>query len=282
MPIEDFNELNAELNDLQEALGVGPGELTSHFGKNTLVSLPNVIDEFLSEKAKIALDLIPNTTSSVNGCSEVLTLGAIVKVGNESKAAQEIAKAINDMAEDNVVNGYALTLTSMKMVRMPLKAESVMVFAGVLVPTMEHQKLFNKYHYSFLISETIPKELESLDLDLKPCEFGMEVKISMPMFAANESKNTEDILNKNIKRMIALLPQGTELVRHTACAVTGLYAPYEVIFTNPNINTLSKIEPVYHRDCSTIEEENGLRIFKEYILLTGVKYYNKEGKELFK
>ena len=103
-------------------------------------------------------------------------------------------------------------------------------------------------------------------------EFFAEINISHQQMMIKDSISAEQILEDEIARYLAVLPNGTRVVSKTRCTITGLSIPYEIVFNNPIMNDFKRVELNYVRCAVPLGDK-----IEQFKLLVSVTYTKKDG-----
>jgi hypothetical protein len=109
------------------------------------------------------------------------------------------------------------------------------------------------------------KTVGSLEEVTPEGEFSALIRL-LPSSLLGDS-NPKSRLDDEIQLYLAVLPQGTEVLDVTQCAVVDLSIPYVVRFRNPLMKDFKEVQLEFSREGVVLDDK-----FEQFSLLTGVKY----------
>lgn len=238
--------------------------------------LMDLQDRFFSDKAKEAMKKKSSQTVILMDNGEVFKtvfFGSRVPLDKLEDGAKKIASKVNDLAEKGLIHSALSQLIKFDLAKMPGKALSTMVLCYVLVPLnvakdMEARK-------ESLDPGSVPDSDFEDTIPLNEGEFFMTVRVYHG-FSRN-SEYAQKVLQEEINKVLTLLPPGTKHVSTQECAITDLSLTYEVIFSNPLLQEVKEIELEHTRSMAKLGND-----VKEFNILTGIRYFGADRKELYK
>lgn len=189
----------------------------------------------------------------------------------------EIAKIANTLAERGLIKAVLYPPSSLRLARIPLQAPVSAVFFFPLVPVNMVKEIKRDYKYS-IEEGSVGEYFGSVAPYLKPGEFLVATRISTPwkMHKAKEFDVSGELVNI-INAHLRIFPPGTEFLGATNCAIVDLSIPYELNFYNPMLSDVKSAQLDFTRYASVVNEK-----LVEDSIITGVHYFDADGKELFK
>ncbi len=273
-------DIKQEIDALTKALEAGksdaaPGTLTQGAAFQ-IEELTDLSDKYLSDKAKQDLSNKARqlTVKMDNGDTFLCTFfGVRVRTGNEEKGAKAISKAINAMAKDGIIHSCLAPISSLKLARLPMLAQSSVILCYVLVPEDKLDDVNGRYAELIVAEGELPDRFEDLSPQLEDGEFLAQVNISPSLLSMLKPK---DYLQEEIDLYLSVLPSDTVVKEIVNCAITDLSVPYEVRFYNPLLKKVKQVQSQRVRACAVVEGD-----LKEFKVFTGIWYMDAEGNRLF-
>lgn len=197
--------------------------------------------------------------------------------GDEERAVQYLAKVLNDLSQRGLIHSTLAPISSIELA-LSSSVKTSGVFCFVLIPSESHKDVQNMYP-EFVIQEgDVGRELYDLSPILSPGEFTTTIRISQAMnMLQSQTKDPHAHFQKELDQYIALLPEGTRVRKVVQLAVTGLSFDFEVKFYNELLPNVKKVEIQYMRAVTPVGES-----LKQFHVITGVNYYDKDGNHLYK
>jgi hypothetical protein len=190
---------------------------------------------------------------------------------------QHISKVVNDLAEKGLIESVLSPINSIELARMPGEVFTSAVFFFPMVPIdkMKEAKSISKLSIEEgQVGDMLPGY--SNDLKLPEGQFWAEARISS-FYAHTTKYDHRAMLFKLVNEYLKFLPEGTELLRVNDCAITDLSIPYELIFSNPDLQKVKKVELEWQREAAVSENK-----IKQFNMFTGIKYFGEDGKQLYR
>ena len=192
------------------------------------------------------------------------------------QAAQEIANIVNELADQDLIESTLTPMSYIKLARMPLQVQSAGVFCFVLVPAEKLDELNKKYDKHACAEGEFGKTVPDLRHNLAPGEFLAVVRVST-FLAEQEHIDTKKLFDSQIEQYLKILPRGTVVNETTDCAVLDLSKSTEVKFYNPLLQRVARVDLDYVREVAVIGEK-----LEQFNLLMGVRYFDRDDKELYR
>lgn len=233
-------------------------------------------NKYLIEIAKEAMARKTNQTivQTIDETYMALYLATRIKTKNIEKAVERIANIINDLADRGLIHSTLGPISSLDFVKEFGVEPSSGVFAFVLVPEHEMDGIKKKYP-GFTVEEGgMPESMEDIGLELADGDFLYEYRVSAAVVSGN-GVSPKEWLDESINALLPLLPKGTVVKSVTECAMTGLSYDYEVIFHNPLMSRIKRIETSNRREITVV---NGH--VEQFNLFTGISYFDANGKNI--
>lgn len=269
-----LDESIAKLNEALEAakdLPMGPALQVSN-----LVGLSS---KYLTEEAKTALTKKANSTFVTdNGIVyRAIYFAVITKTENEEKGVKPIAEVLNELAKDGLIYSCLAPISSIRLARMSLQAQTSAVFSFVLVPSSHYDDLKVKYKHIQVEEGGVGEPIEDLSVPSEDGEFFATVRVHAAYsLLARERLDSDQLVQKEIQQYLHLLPEGTQVREITNLAVCDLSIPYEVKFYHPIMKRIKSVELEYVRHAEIVEGR-----VDQCNLLTGLRYFGPNKEELF-
>lgn len=200
-----------------------------------------------------------------------------VRSGNQEKAVQALARVINDLSQRGLIQSCLAPISSIDLARMSLQAPQSVVFCFVLVPESYEAYCSVRYKKFFVEEGEMGRPLEDLSPRLEDGEFLAEVRVSHIMSLQDQRPNPRQLLQREIDIYLAILPKGTIVREVVECAITDLSFPYEVKFYNPLLKNVKRVDLSYVRSGEVINDK-----FEQFNLFLGIRYFDKDQRELYK
>lgn len=228
------------------------------------------VSELLSEASKKALSIKSMYQTQVSCAGEgfqCIYLSAIVKTSEMDLGLRAIVADLNTLSERGLIHSTLAPVSSIDLARQPLQDDTSAVFAFVLVPVdlLDEANKITKYN---TLEGAIGKQIGSLEMDLPEGDFLASIRIS-PYRAITEN-NLENILKDTIQEYRNVLPNGTEVVSVTKCAIVDLSISYVIMFRNPLMKDFKEVRLHHERHAVRI----GDRI-EQFSLLSSVEYIKR-------
>lgn len=229
----------------------------------------------LSKKAYSAIVEIDRGDYRAYAASAFLSLQA--KAENIEKGVERLSTIINELSADGLIHSALSPISSLELAKMPMKAQTFVVFVYPLVPLDKMDEIKNRYPKEFTLEGGIGEPIEDLNLDLLDGEFVAEINVSPVVAMMNiEGRTTTELLQKQIEQFLVLLPKGTIVKEVTPCAIVSVAYPFEVKFYNPLMQSVKSISVEHVRNVTMIDGR-----LEQFNLLTSVKYFDANQKQLF-
>jgi hypothetical protein len=237
--------------------------------------LTSFYKDHLNEKAQTLMDKKSEKLSfEENGVFyEYITLAVTVNRGNNILGVEALAPAINELAESGVAHSVLAPLSYMELWVTDLQLKNS-VFCFLMVPQEKIEELKKKYKYIQEVGSCgdyidTPQQLES-------GEFYTDLSISESSLLVDKFLSSQDCLEKQIDKYLAILPGGTTVKETVLLTNVDLYTRYKIVFNNPLMKKVKRVEFLYTRDCCLKGET-----LHQYSVLTKVNYYDKEDKLMY-
>lgn len=197
--------------------------------------------------------------------------------GDEERAVQYLAKVINDLSQRGLIHSTLASISSLDLAISSLTLQSV-VFCFVLIPSESHKDVQNMYPEFVMQEGDVGRELYDLSPILSPGEFTTTIRISHVMNVLQKTaKDIREQFQDELNQYIALLPKGTRVRKVVQLAISGLSVDFEVKFYNELLPNVKKVQIEYRRACTPVGES-----IKQFAVLTGITYSDKDGNFLYK
>lgn len=197
------------------------------------------------------------------------------RASSGEKAAEWIAKELNNLADAGLVHSVLAPPSSLPLVRVPGEVPTIVVFCYPLVPADKVEELKLSMNNAPTV-EDLGEPGESLEIDLADDEFYSVIRLTVAMdMLPKVVGSTEEALDEEIKEYLKVLPAGTTVVSKTRCGISDLSIPYEVVFKNPILKGIKKVQLEHMRWCAIVDDH-----LEHCNLLTGVKYTRRGGQEI--
>jgi hypothetical protein len=199
------------------------------------------------------------------------------KTESIEKGVERLSTIMNELSAEGLIHSTLSSIRSIELARMPMKAQTFVVFAYVLIPMEKNEEIKNRYPKEFTIEGGVGQPLGDLNLDLLDGEFVAEINVSPVIAMMNiEGQTTAELLQKQIEQFLVLLPKGTVVKEVTPCAIVSVAYPFEVKFYNPLMQSVKSISVEHVRNVAMIDGR-----VEQFNLLTGVKYFDANQQQLF-
>lgn len=263
-----------ELDDLHRALEAGKKVQTpTHL---QVEDLSHIANKHLSASARYDLSkkALQMTVQDNGRVYSPIYLATRVISGDEETAVKYLARVLNDLSRRGLIHSTLAPVSSLELALSSSVRQSA-VFAFVHVPQDRHSEVQKMYPEFVMQEGDIGRELYDLSPILASGEFLTTISVGhCPIY---EPKNIREIFQQELEQYLAVLPKGTRVRKVTQLAVTNLSVQFEVKFYNELLQDTKKVEIQYQRAISKVGE--GL---KQFNVLTGVKYFDANGSELYK
>lgn len=199
--------------------------------------------------------------------------GSRVAVDNVELGAQKVSSKINDLAADNKIHSALSGLIKLDLVDQAFHRSQCLVLCYVLVDETTYRKL--EEEKALLDPASVPEIEGGSLINLQEGEFQAEIRIShvQSMLQRNFDPNR---LETEIKHFLKFLPEGTSVVSTRELPITDLSVRHEVTFSNPLLQRVRTVELETVREIARFNGE-----IKEFNLVTGIRYFDKDGKRLY-
>ena len=242
--------------------------------------LSNLASKYLSASAR--LDLAQKATSLSVKTDDgrfynAIYLATRVVKGDEETAVQYLARVINDLSGRGLIHSTLAPISSMQLALSTSVLQSV-VFSFVLIPQESHKDVQNLYPEFVMQEGDVGRELYDLSPILSPGEFLAKIRVShcIAVLQPCEAKDSRAYFQTQLEEYLAVLPKGTRVRKVTQLAITGLSLDFEVKFYNELLQNVKSVELEHRRAGAMINNE-----FKQFNVLVGVKYIDKDGNFLY-
>lgn len=272
-----------EIEDLAKALEAGGcNTAPKHLTEGSPLQVGDESEtagKYLTDKAKVATSIKSTQLVYINDDSsgaKAIFFGKRTTPAKKEEAVKEICTILNELAEEKLIHSLLSNVTSISFAKMAGQKESMAVVCYPLIPFDKYDQVKEKYkNYSFEEGGT-PPSTETFDLDLAEGEFYVNINVSQS-YSLVVNKTLEELLDKEIATYLGILPEGTTVKEVTRCAQVSLAVPFEVKFFNPLLKKVHRVEIVGFRSVETVGGS-----FKQFNVITGMRYYDKQGVELYK
>lgn len=197
-------------------------------------------------------------------------LAARGRTDNLVSAVEKVASQVNELAEKGHIHSRMTNLLKLDLALMPFEVPQSVVICYVNIPATIADQM--RTEGKTLIEGSLPACVESTAVELAHGEFLMEVRLGYDLLK-DKVVTPRKRLRNEIKKILAMMPEGTELVSFRECAITGLSLPFEVKFKHPAFDDIVRAEVSYSRYAGR-EASGGI---KEFSLLREISYYRKDG-----
>jgi hypothetical protein len=236
--------------------------------------------KYLTDKAKAALSKIEKNllvTKDGEVTGRAVFFSVVVANNNVDLGLQELSKVANDLAEKGWILSSLATMSSIKLAIMPgeLPKSAVFFFPHIILDKAEEAE---KLDFSIKEGE-MGKTLGSTNLILPEGEFWAEARI-LHNYMDTSNPGHYDIdgrLFALVQEYLNVLPPGTKFLGANRTAIYDLSIPYELRFSNPLLSRVRNVELEYRREAAI----NGDKVIEGNVL-TGIKYFDATGKQLYK
>jgi hypothetical protein len=275
----DTLDISEKIKQLQDALDASKKEFNG-VPKFEIDNLLPMAQKYLTDKGKAALsNICHSTVIQPRGTMDAFVciyLAHRVPVGSEEVAVEMLCKAVNHLAAQGKIYATLAPMASMKLALMPLEKPSSVVLSFVLVPANELEALRKEVGCS-IEEGALPDPLISCKQELAEDEFAYIMHVTYAAnLIANYPINVQERIDHQIKLILDVTPAGTELVSQTENATTGLSVPYTLIFRNPKMKKVKKIDFLAHRDVEMVDGK-----LEQFNITMGIKYFDKDDKLLY-
>ncbi|NJO48183.1 MAG: hypothetical protein HC840_00545 [Leptolyngbyaceae cyanobacterium RM2_2_4] len=199
-----------------------------------------------------------------------------VATGDEERAVEYLARILNDLSQKGLVHSTLAPISSLELARTSSVAQSV-VFSFVLIPQECHRDVKAMYPKFSIEEGGAAEELYDLSVPLDQGEFLANIRISHVATLHGSTHNPQEMFQNELQQYLAVLPKGTRVRKITQLAITDLSVPFEVKFYNPILQRVKRVELSHVRACAVIGDH-----LEQFNLLTGVRYFDAEDKELYR
>lgn len=266
-----------ELDDLHRALEESK-KTASKPAYMQVEDLSNIANKYLSASARH--DLSQKATSLTVKCDDgrfhaAIYLATRVVKGDEETAVKYLAQVLNNLSGRGLIHSTLAPISSIELA-LSSSVKTSAVFSFVLIPSESHKDVQNLYPEFVMQEGDVGRELYDLSPILSPGEFLTTIRISQAMNLL-QPKDGREYFQAQLEEYLAVLPKGTRVRKVTQLAITGLSLDYEVKFYNELLQDVKEVELEYRRAGAMVNNE-----FKQFNVLVGVKYYDKDGNYLYK
>lgn len=270
-----------ELEKLSKALEASENTVSEELVRGSALKIEDLTEmanKYLSEKAK--QDLSKKATQTAVFNEDGLKARAVyfatqVKTNNQLAAVEKLAKIINDLADKNLIYSTLAPISSLELVRLPLKAPSCAVMCFLLIPANEADYIEEQYKDLTVKEGEMPRPMDDLTPELADGEFLAEYKISHALTVMKDI-NPDQMLQEYIDLCLKILPKGTIVKDIVKCAVIGLSVDHEIKFYNPLMKRVKYIDFGHIRCAEVIDNK-----VEQFSLMVNVKYFDNDMQELF-
>jgi len=242
--------------------------------------LSNIANKYLSASARH--DLSQKATSLTVKCDDgrfhaAIYLATRVVKGDEETAVKYLAQVLNNLSGRGLIHSTLAPISSLQLALSSSVLQSV-VFSFVLIPQEFHKEVQNLYPEFVMQEGDSGRELYDLSPILSPGEFLTTIRVSHAInLLRSEAKDGRAYFQEQLEEYLAVLPKGTRVRKVTQLAITGLSLDFEVKFYNELLQDVKEVELEYRRAGAMVNNE-----FKQFNVLVGVKYIDKDGNFLYK
>ena len=265
-----------ELEKLEKALKESENKMSNQGAALKVEDISNKIEHLLTDKAKamFATPRVRNlTTFNADGSVKWVVRYLGIRTALKSVGALKIAKIANEIAEQYQVHGVLALPSQIELVAdsMLRKSDTVSLFYIALSPSdaikiEKHQFALSEGGTPDVTLETLEELEEWKDAGL----FDMDDKVEPnPLGTAhykfrigyNLTEKTSDhkkILEREVERLLAMLPEGTTHISTEAMQLVNLSMNYHMKFQNDIFMDDSEIKDIstYTREVVRVEGEN--------------------------
>lgn len=227
----------------------------------------------LSRKATTMIALRDDGTYA-----KVVFFSVVVKSNNVEAGVEKLSTIMNELSSSGLIHSALSPIRSLELARMPMKAQSSVVIAYVLVPGSLSEEIEKKYANFVCQEGGVGESIDDLRPDLKDGEFLAQVRVSsiLSMIESTDRKSPDELLQEQIDHFLAVLPRNTQIKEVVRCAVTDLSLPYEIRFFNPLMKSVKEVILDYVRTVEVIDDK-----IVQFNLFTGIRYFDSDNKQLF-
>jgi len=210
-------------------------------------------------------------------CYRAIFFSVLIRKGNTEKGVKVIAKIINELAEEGLIHSILSPISSLTLAKQLMVFDQAAVFCFPLVPADKHDEITKRYNKIAVPEGGIGESVDDFRLPLEDGEFVTALYVMPDLNAACTREEMDLLVQKEIDSYLSVLPKGTVVRDIVPCAIASLALPYEVHFYNPLMKKVKSVSLDYVRCIERVEGK-----LEEFNLLTGIKYFDIDKKELFK
>lgn len=237
--------------------------------------LKDLQEKYFSDVAKVAVSKKAMNQFIVEDGKNYICayFGKRVATDNVELGAQRISEIINELAANGKIHSALSGLIKLDLIDQAFHKPSCLVLCYVLVDEETYRKL--EEERKLLDPASTPEYEGGFLQDLSEGEFQTEIRISHVASMLNRNFDPNR-LETEINRMLKFLPEGTTVVRTKELPITDLSVRHEVTFFNP---LLQDVRTVDLQSVRAIARLNGE--IKEFNIVTGIRFFDKQGKRLY-
>lgn len=272
------DEMRQSLEDLNKALEAG--EYSAPKGAALEVKdLKDLAHKYLTPSARYdqAQKAMTLTVKEDDGrFYQALYFATRVLTGDEERAVEYLARVMNDLSQRGLIHSTLAPISSLDLARTSSVAQSV-VFTFVLIPSESHADVKALYPKFNIEEGSVGEELYDLSVPLAEGEFLANIRISHIASLHGSKHDPQEMFRSQLRQYMAVLPQGTRVRKVTQLAIMDLSVNFEVKFYNPILQRVKRVELDHVREVARIGDH-----LEQFNLLTGIRYFDAEDKELYK
>ena len=271
--LQEIEKLNAALEAAKEEtdyLRGAPIKVEDELGK---------AQKYLTEKAnkalaKKALNLMVIEEGTPRKAYICVFFGVRVPKDQIESGVQKMSEIVNDLAEKDLIHSALAPMISLDLIRMPFEVQTSAVCSYVLVP-QENVEELKKHEYFVDEGASNLKTLGNTKVELHDGVVGTVIRLSYVLLG-NPVASLEDRLQAEIDEYLKVMPKGTTVLSTEKLAITDLSVPYEVKFLSPLLQKAKRVELSHVREVAVVDGK-----LEQFNLLLGVRYYDKDGKDVY-
>lgn len=269
-------DLQQDIEKLNAALEAAKTEIVSP-ALQVEDELPRA-DKYLSEKAKTAIaKKAVQQIVQQNGKTYICAyFGVRVPKDKIDLGVQQMSGILNALAERELIHSALAPMISLDLIRMAFEVQTSVVCSYVLVPSENLEELKN-HEYALYEDASNIKTLGNPKVELHDGVVGAVIRISYGWSMMKDGPTPDERLQGEIDEYLSVMPKGTTVLSCEKLAITDLSLPYEVKFHSPLLQKAKRVELSHVREIAVLDGK-----LEQFNLLLGVRYFDKDDKELYK
>jgi hypothetical protein len=276
--LEQVAELNSALSKHESTL---KADIEFTAGPTLVVKDHSGDSEFLTEEAKEVMKKIHKQQYLVENnevTGKAIYFSLVVKTENLKAGIEELSNTVNKLVSLGCVKAVLAPLSSLALAKVAGRPPISAVF---FFPIIDIKKEYLAKSQKYNIEEgNIGEMFGDTHLNLPQGTFWADVQINHFSDLEGRAKLGEyDIsgsLINQINEYLKFLPAGTKVLGINKCAIYSLAEPYEVIFYNPILTDVKKVELEWVRH-AVVKDDS----IHQFNLFTEIKYFDANGNNLF-